>query len=150
MARKTLIVTISDINRDQGKIFSITEMPASRAESWAMRAGLALFHAKVELPSGFDPMRLSFAEMAEIGLQVLSGLKWEDAEPLLDEMWSCVQIQPDPVKPFVVRNLIEEDIEEISTRLRLRSEVWKLHTDFLGAVFLSTSNSREEAAGPKS
>jgi hypothetical protein len=136
MARK-ILPPVPD--RDEGKVFVLTEMPASRAEAWAMRAGLALFHANVELPSGFDPRRLSFASMAEIGLQVLSGLKWEDAEPLMDEMWSCVQIQPDPTQPLVVRNLLEEDIEEISTRLKLRAEVWKLHTDFLGAVFPSKS-----------
>lgn len=149
MARKTLDITISDANRDRGKIFVLTEMPASRAESWAMRAGLALFHANVELPPGFDPTKLSFAAMAEIGLHVLSGLKWEDAEPLLDEMWSCVQIRPDPMKPNIVRNLIEEDIEEIGTRLRLRTEVWKLHTDFLSAAFPSTSDSHGKAARAK-
>lgn len=145
MARKTINITITDENRDKGKIFILTEMSASRAEAWAMRAGLALFHANVELPPGFDPRRLSFASMAEIGLQILSGLSWEDAEPLLDEMWSCVQIQPDARKPQVVRNLIEDDVEEIGTRLKLRSEVWKLHTDFLSAVFPSKSDTGEAA-----
>jgi hypothetical protein len=146
MARKVQTVTITDNNRDKGKIFVLTEMPASRAESWAMQAGLALFHANVELPPGFDPTTLTFADMAEIGLQVLSGLKWEDAEPLLAEMWSCVQIMPDPSKPNVTRNLIEDDIEEISTRIKIRAEVWKLHTDFLSAVFPSTSGKPGEAA----
>lgn len=67
-------------------------------------------------------------------------MKWEVAEPLLEEMWACVQIMPDSSKPHVVRNLIEQDIEEIATRIKLRAEVWKLHVDFLKAVAPSISS----------
>lgn len=132
MARKTVNYTVADDNRDRGKVFVITEMPASRAESWAMRAILALMANNVELPEGFE--RLGMAGMVELGLKALSGLRWEVVEPLLDEMLACVQIMPDPGKPHVVRPLIEEDVEEATTRVKLRVEVWKLHTDFLKAV----------------
>ncbi len=132
MARKTTNYTVTDDGRDKGKVFVLTEMPASRAESWAMRALLALMESGVELPDGFE--RMGMAAMAEIGIRALSGLRWEVAEPLLDEMLSCVMIMPDPHKPHVIRNLIEEDIEEIMTRIKIRAEIWKLHTDFLKAV----------------
>ena len=56
---------------------------------------------------------------------------------------------PDPSKPHVVRNLIEEDIEEITTRLKLRGEVWKLHTGFLKAVAPSISGGSLAAASKK-
>jgi len=79
------------------------------------------------------------AGMAEIGIRALSGLRWEEAKPLMDEMWECVQIQPDPTKPMIVRKLVEEDIEEISTRIKLRKEVFNLHVDFLKAVAPSSS-----------
>ena len=147
MARATANYTVTDEGRDQGKVFVLTEMPASRAESWAMRALLALMAGGVEVPPGFD--RMGMAAMAEMGIKALVGLKWEVAEPLLAEMWSCVQIMPDPTKPHVIRNLIEEDIEEITTRIKLRAEVWKLHTGFLKAVVHSISEGSRPAAASK-
>jgi hypothetical protein len=147
MARSTANFTVQDQGRDNGKVFVLTELPASKAESWAMRAILALMAGGVELPEGFD--RLGMAGMAEVGIKALSGLKWEVAEPLLAEMWQCVQIMPDRSKPHVVRNLIEEDIEEIATRIKLRAEVWKLHTGFLKAVAPSISGGSPAAASKK-
>lgn len=144
MARATANYTVTDDGRDKGKVFVITEMPASRAESWAMRAILALMAGGVEVPEGFD--RMGMAAMAEIGIKALAGLKWDVAEPLLAEMWSCVMYIPDPSKPHVIRNLIEEDIEEISTRIKIRAEVWKLHTGFLKAVAPSISGGLQAAA----
>lgn len=145
MARQTANYTVTDDGRDRGKVFVITEMPASKAESWAMRALLALMAGGVEVPDGFE--RMGMAGMAEVGLRALTGLKWEVAEPLLAEMWECVQIMPDPSKPHVVRGLIEEDIEEVVTRIKLRAEVWKLHTGFLKAVAPSISGQLAAAEG---
>jgi hypothetical protein len=147
MARAVTNYTVTDDGRDKGKIFVLTEMSASRAESWAMRAILALMGGNVEVPEGFESMGM--AGMAEVGLRALGGLRWDIAEPLLAEMWACVQIMPDPSKPHVVRALIEEDIEEIATRLRLRTEVWKLHTGFLRAVAPSLFEKLEAATAGK-
>mgnify|MGYP000555989913 FL=1 len=147
MARNTANYTVTDEGRDQGKVFVLTEMPASRAESWAMRALLALMAGGVEVPEGFE--RMGMAAMAEIGIKALAGLKWEVAEPLLAEMWECVQIMPDPSKPHVVRALIEQDIEEVATRLKIRGEIWKLHTGFLKAVAPSISGGSKAAASKR-
>lgn len=132
MARKTAQYTVTDNNRDNGKTFLITEMPAAQAEAWAMRAILALMEGKVDLPEGFELSGM--AGIAQIGIKALAGLRWEVAEPLLDEMFKCVQAMPNPANPQLVRNLIAEDIEEVSTRMKLRLEVWKLHTAFLQTV----------------
>lgn len=147
MARKTLLYTVTDDNRDRGKTFLITEMSAARAESWAMRALLALMEGGVEIPEGIE--RMGLAGIAKVGLQALSRLSWEKAKPLIDEMLDCVQIVPDPSKPHVVRPLIESDIEEITTLAKLRIEVWKLHTDFLTAAAPSTSQESGAAARPR-
>ena len=96
------------------------------------------------MPEGFEHMGM--AGMAQLGIKALAGLKWEVAEPLLKEMWTCVQIMPDPSKPHVLRNLIEEDIEDVMTRVKLRAEVWKLHTGFLQAADPSTSVKRVRPA----
>ncbi len=134
MARKTLNYKVTDEGRDHGKVFVITEMSAFRAEAWALRALLALMDANVQLPKGFE--RMGMAGIAQIGLKLLAGLKYEVAEPLLAEMLSCVQIMPDPNKSQTVRPVMEaaNDIEEITTILKLRAEVFKLHTGFLKAV----------------
>jgi hypothetical protein len=127
--RKTLNFTITDEGRDKGKVFVLTEMSAAQAESWAMKALLGLIGSNAEMPENF-----SMASLAEYGLKSLMGLKWETAEPLLSEMFSCVQIMPDATKAHIIRPLIESDIEEIMTRVKLRAEVWKLHTGFLNTA----------------
>lgn len=132
MARNTLNYTVTDEGRDHGKVFVLTEMPARRAESWAMRAIIALMKNNPQIPAGFE--RLGMAGMAELGMKALSGLDYEVVQPLMDEMLSCVQFMPDPAKPHVVRPLVDTDTEEVVTLLRLRAEVWKLHTGFLKAV----------------
>jgi hypothetical protein len=132
MARKTKIYTVPDAGRDQGKSFLITEMSAARAESWAMRALLALIKNGAQVPDGFE--RAGMAGIAQVGLAGLSGLEYKDAQPLLAEMMSCVAIQCDPSRPNFTRALIEDDIEEIQTLVKLKAEVWAIHTDFLKAA----------------
>jgi hypothetical protein len=148
MARTVQNYSIQDQGRDFGKVFRLTEMPAARAEAWAMRALLAIMQGNVDLPEGFE--RLGMAGMMQVGLvRGLMQLKWDVAEPLLEEMWSCVQIIPDPSKPNIVRNLIEEDIEEVTTRVKIRAELWKLHGDFWKAAVHSISEDSQPAAAKK-
>jgi len=147
MARKVVNFTADDEGRDKGKTFVITEMSASQCENWALRAILALTAGGVEVPEGFE--RLGMAGMAELGIRALAGLKFDLAKPLLDEMLGCVSIMPDASRPHVVRPLIDEDIEEVMTRVRLRAEVWKLHTDFLQAVAPSNTAKASRTARQK-
>ena len=135
--RKTVNYTATE-GRDKGKVFVLTEMPAAQGESWAMRALLALLNGNVNLPNGLNA-GMGMSAMAELGLKMLAQLKWEDAKPLMDEMFSCVKIMGDPTKTHIVRELVDEDIEEISTRVKLRAEVFKLHTDFFQAAAHSIS-----------
>jgi hypothetical protein len=128
MARKTLTITIDTNGRDQGKTYLLREMPSSQAEKWAARALLAMAKSGVEVPD--DIATAGLAGVAALGIKALGGMAFEDAEPLLDEMFACISFIPDPSRPQVVRGLIEDDIEEISTRLRLRKEVFFLHVNF--------------------
>ncbi|WP_048996434.1 hypothetical protein [Burkholderia multivorans] len=139
MARKTVTYTVTDANRDQGKTFILTEMPASKAERWALRALSALAASGMEIPD--DIASAGLAGIARLGVQAFGGLSWERAEPLINEMFECVTIMPDPKKPNVTRALIEDDIEEIATRLKLRIELFKLHVGFFTDGGLSTSGS---------
>lgn len=133
MPRRTLDVTITDDNRDKGKTYRLTELPASQAEEWAMRAFLAMAQAGIDVPQ--ETASSGVAGLASMGFENLGKIPWELAKPLMDEMMTCVQ----SVQPAGVRRLIEDDIEEVSTRLKLRLELIKLHTDFLSSAVRSTS-----------
>lgn len=125
--RKTLKITIED--RGEPKRFLITEMSATETENWAMEMFFAMANAGVDLPDDLEEM--GFAGIAQLGLQALGSVPYEKAKPLLDKMMTCVQFLPDPTNDAVIRSLVESDIEEVSTRLKLRREVFGLHTDFL-------------------
>ena len=138
MARKELTVTITDAGRDLGKAFLLREMSASRAESWAMRALLALAKSGIEIPD--DIAAAGLAGVASLGIKAFGGMNYLDAEELMLEMMQCVSAIPDPFRPQVIRGLIEDDIEEVKTRLKLRMELFTLHTGFSlpGAPSIST------------
>ena len=106
--RKTATIFIDGAGRDMGKVFFIREMPATQTEKWAMRAFLALSRSGVDVPP--DIAEAGWAGIAAIGLKAFGGMGFTDAEPLMDEMFSCVQIIPDPTKPQVIRPLVEDDI----------------------------------------
>ena len=130
MARRTTRITITSDdteNRDRNKVFLLTEMPAEQAEEWGMRALLALTAAGAEVPDDFQGGGM--AAVAAMGVQALQGLRFEDVKPLWAEMFECVQIVPEPSREFT-RKLVADDIEEISTRLRLRKEIVELHVNF--------------------
>lgn len=130
MARKTKTVVITDDGRDKGKTFIITELGATQAERWAIRATLALTNAGAVLP---DPKEAGGMQaLAVAGLQALANLSFDVAEPLLDEMMECVKYQP-PVPnapPQPIFSGDAEQIEEVATRFKLRLAVLELHTGF--------------------
>ena len=127
--RKTERVTVPNVPRyarDVGKTFLITEMPASQGEAWAARAISAMARGGVDIPPEF--LTGGWAVIAMVGMKAIFTASFEDAQPLLDEMMGCVQsvqtAAPDG------RRLIEEDIEEIATRLWIRDEVFRVHSGF--------------------
>lgn len=137
MARKTLRYTVQDAGRDQGKTFVITEMSASQAEKWAARAFMAIAQSGIEVPD--DLAAMGFAGLIRMGITCIAKVPFAQAEPLMDEMMTCVQIMPSASNPGVVRALVEDDIEEIATRLKLRAQILSLHSGFSIAGAQSTS-----------
>lgn len=146
MPRKTKTVVIEGEGRDQGKMFHITELSASQAEEWATRALFVMMNCGVEVPDNL--LSAGLAGIAAIGIKSLSRVPYEMAKPLFDEMMGCIAIVPDPRQPLVRRGyggvgpIIEDDIEEVATRLILRKAVFELHLDF----FLGAARSKQEAA----
>ena len=124
MARKETTF-IAEAGRDKGKQFLITEMSASQAEAWAIKVILAVGNAGIEIPENLASQGMS--GLMEVGYMSLLKIPYESAKPLLDEMMTCVQFSPSPT---IKRPLIEDDIEEVKTRLALRKAIWSLHMDF--------------------
>ena len=135
MARKETTF-VAETGRDLGKQFLITEMSASQAENWAFQVILAVGNAGIEIPEGLASQGMS--GLMAIGYMNLIKIPFNAAKPLLDEMMNCVQIIP---SANIKRKLVEEDIEEVTTRLQLRKSVWNLHMDF----FLKESKSTLES-----
>jgi len=144
--RVTRTVTITQDGRDKGKIFVLSEMPASQAEEWAMKA-LNAIAQNSDIPAG-----LSNAGMLGVfilGLKPILAAPWDLVKPLMNELFdSCLSIMPDKGNPALLRGagtelvkpagkLFEVDIEEVSTRMFLRNEIIELHTGFSLAAVLS-------------
>jgi hypothetical protein len=155
MARRTKTVTIAAENRDKGKTFLLTEMPPRQAEKWATRALLALSKSgRVELPDDFRELLATggLPALAAIGMGAIAAIHFDEAEPLMDEMFSCAAFVPDPSKidqmtqQPIVRPIREDDIEEVSTILYLRNEVIELHLGFSIAAGLSRFGSAAKKA----
>ena len=139
MGRKTKNVTIDAEGRDKGKTYLLTEMPASQAERWAFRAFQALARAGVDIPENVSGAGM--AGLAVVGLRALGSMSYLEAADLMDEMFSCVKIVRDKSHADLASPLIEEDIEEVATRLFLRGEVFELHTGFSFAGVKQNSTS---------
>jgi hypothetical protein len=119
MTLKSTIVTIAE-GRDRGRKFKITEWPCIRSEHWILRAVFGLGKAGVEIPPeilqlGAAPTIYAIASQAA-RLPSRLGIR------LADELMECVQI----VEEKLTRSLVDSDIEDVTTRLRLKSEVLKL------------------------
>lgn len=135
MGRRSELVTLTD-GRDRGKQFRIDEMYADSGERWALRALLAISRSGVNVPPGlFENGWAGLAAMMPylfvIGFQGLSGAKWEEIEPLLNEMMACITFQPPggyPTQPLGVGPAFQ--IEEVKSLLLLRKKVLELHVDF--------------------
>lgn len=129
--RKEKIVTIKSDdqnNRDRGKTFHIKEMSSGQAERWAFRAFQALAKGGVELDPGV--VNTGMAGMAVMGLRALVTVPYYEAIELFDELFSCVSIIRDVAHPEVRMPLLEDDVEEVGTRIELKAEVFELHTGF--------------------
>ncbi|MGZ8442538.1 MAG: hypothetical protein ACXWXZ_03980 [Candidatus Binatia bacterium] len=136
--RKTLTYTVTDEGRDKGKAFQITEMGASRAQRWARRTFSGMIRAGFEVPQ--EIVDMGIAGLFSMGFKSFFSIDDDRQDQLFNELMTCVRIIPDPAKPNVIRDLIEEDIEEYVTRFKLEWEVINLHVDFLAIAAPSTTD----------
>lgn len=148
---KTIVIDIE--GRDKGKAFLIVERSAYDAEKWATRALMALGRSGIDVPP--EAMQAGALGLLLVGIEAFKRMPFEDAEPLLDEMMACVTFVPDPGKIDantgrpISRPLLQGDdgdLEEVSTLLKLRSEVIELHLGFSLAATLSNLAAAAQAS----
>jgi hypothetical protein len=147
--RKSVEVRIGpEGGRDAGKVFVITEMSATAAEKWGLRAMQALLKSGVDIPE--DPKTMSLALVAAIGFKALASISNDEVDWLFDRLMDCVAFIPDPSRPEVWRGvglrqgatapngpLMENDIEEAKTRLQLKAEAFEVTLGFSMAAVRS-------------
>ena len=143
MGRKTKEIRITsgtaETNRDFGKVFTITEMSAVSTEQWASDALHGLAQSGVDLPD--DIKSTGTMGIATLGLKALGGMPSEMLHGLMDRMMATVTYYPDPNHREISRGygsttgqaFFENDIEEVSTLIRLRAECFSVHTGFTWA-----------------
>jgi hypothetical protein len=139
---KSIEVTVQREGNDEGKTFVLTRMSALRAEKWFWRATLAMSKGGISIPE--DVRGQGWAGLLSIGLKSFGAIPYSDAEPLLDDMRSCIQRKHDRA----LLPLTEHDIEDVETLIELRWRLLKLHSDFFTSaeVWISGQISAAKAA----
>lgn len=115
--------------RDNGKSFLITELPADQAEQFGLTAIMAIISSGGQVPE--EALGAGMAGLAIAGLDALNKLNAATLKPLLEEMFSCIEYMPGNGLPNQrILGGENSQIEEWSTRLKLRAAWFELHTGF--------------------
>ena len=141
MALNKKVVKIENDSRDNGLKFEVTEMPLDDADRWARRVALAMMRSGIRM-SNSDLMDLKttagILEIAKFGVTAFGYMDEDLALELTDELLEkCVKIIPTGGEP---REIVEGDLQSISTKMRLRWEAFAVHNDFLELGNFSNSN----------
>lgn len=129
MGRHVKHVTIDAEGRDLGKVFILTEMPATVGKPWVMRVTTLLSSIGV-----VDIHKLGKAESVAAVAMVLD-------DPALIQWRDCVKFNPAPnmMPQAIIWDQPTCQIEEISTVTLLQAMVVELHLGFTPPVSRSTT-----------
>ena len=140
--RKEKIVTL--IDRDKELTFKIREMPATKLESWIIRAGLCL--ADTGLLGSFtagadagDVMVQAGKAMSEQGLSLLGKIDYDKAKPLIDELMECCSRLVDGVEHKVTSETLDGYVEDVKTLFTLKKEALAVNFSFFATAGQSTT-----------
>ena len=118
-------ITIVAKNRDEGRKYLLTEMPALQAERWARHAIMAMNREDLDIAA--EVAALGMWGFVLGGMQALAGGDVAAVDKLMDEMLPQIQI----VEEAVTRPLGGQgDVWELSTWKTLRQELIELHMGF--------------------
>ncbi|MEG2172376.1 MAG: hypothetical protein RRY29_03850 [Desulfovibrionaceae bacterium] len=137
MARKEITVTFND---DGNKLtFRIVQMPATKLESWLIRAGLVLANSGAKFPEGAG-LQAAGMHLASQGMSALGGVNidYEKVKPLLDDLLHCChRVLDGSVEQHVTESTVDGYITDVRNLFKLRVEALKLNLDFFDIGGLS-------------
>ena len=153
--RKEVTVTLND--RGNELTFRIREMPATKVERWIIRLAGALSATGVfsaDVADGVDAQKAIADFLLTGGLSKL-GMVTKDydevIQPLIDELYTCVEQKVGDAYFALTPDVIDAKIEDVRTLFNLQKEIVKLHLDFFvpGAASASTSRQPREGSEPQ-
>lgn len=126
--RRTLDITIEAENRDKGKVYHLEEMDAWSALLWAKHAVSAAARNGTDLGAIDLGDMSSMESLLRLGLtRIMSAPDRETDELVREAIFKCIKFKPSAA---AVRGLMDGDIEEIATYLKLCMELASLHVGF--------------------
>lgn len=132
MARNTKEVFI-DSGRDKGNTYVITEKSALEAEKFFVKLLLSVGKNTNLSEVLVNQGSLTALSNKEAILELLLSLDFDVAQELMDEMLTCVKFKYFLKGMPETRPLIKEDIQDLSTLMKIREEVINLHINFIEA-----------------
>lgn len=128
--------------------FKLTQMSAIKQERWINRV-VALFVSSNAKDMGSVQSILGSGKIESI-MALFNGLKYEDIEPLYNELLECVQYIPDKDNPSYTQPMTAKNADTVITDVRnlytLRFESLKINFSFfLNALQPPKEKATEEA-----
>ena len=153
--RKEITVTLND--RGNELTFRIREMPATKVERWIIKLAGALSATGVfsaDVADGVDAQKAIADFLLKGGLSKLGAVTRdydEVIQPLIDELYTCVEQKVGNAYFALTPDVIDAKIEDVRTLFNLQKEIVKLHLDFFvpGAASTSTARQPREVSEPQ-
>lgn len=137
MARKEHKITLEDDGYTL--TFCIRQMPATKLESWLMRAGLLLASSGITLPDGAS-LHAAGEHFANQGVSALGGINidYDKAKPLLDDLLNCChRVLDGGAEQAVTESTVDGYITDVRNLFKLRMEALTLNMGFFDIGGLS-------------
>ena len=149
--RKEITVTLND--RGNELTFRIREMPATKVERWIIKLAGALSATGVfsaDVADGVDAQKAIADFLLKGGLSKLGAVTKdydEVIQPLIDELYTCVEQKVGSAYFALTPDVIDAKIEDVRTLFNLQKEIVKLHLDFFVPGAASSSTARQPREG---
>ena len=132
-------------------------MPATKAERWIIKLAGALSATGVfsaDVADGVDAQKAIADFLLKGGLSKLGAVTKdydEVIQPLIDELYTCVEQKVGNAYFALTPDVIDAKIEDVRTLFSLQKEIVKLHLDFFvpGAASNSTARQPREGSEPQ-
>ena len=144
---KEKTITLQD--RENKHTFTIREMPVRKRFDWKARFILLLSSTNADLQNDVDLTKLaSGSQGISMIRSLLSGVKYEQARPLIEELLNCCERIIDGQAIQVTFDTIDGYIEDDATLMKLIQEAFLLNNSFFVNAAKSASQEKLNTERP--